>query len=43
MTNPTSIDRGWGVFTTIVLRHVHDVAFALVSRWPPCILYPSAS
>jgi hypothetical protein len=26
-----------------VLRQVHDVAFALVSRRPPCTVYPSAS
>ena len=32
-----------GAFVTIVLRLVHDVAFALVSRWPPCIVYPPAS
>ena len=24
-----------------MLRHVHDVAFTLVPRWPPCTLYQS--
>ena len=32
-----------GAFVTNVLRQVHDVAFALVSRWPPCTVYPRAS
>jgi len=35
--------RGGGAFATVVLRHVQDVAFALVSRWLPCTLYPRAS
>ena len=34
---------GGGAFATIVLRHVHDVAFALVSCWPPSTLYKPTS
>jgi hypothetical protein len=40
-SQPSCCDFSSSLFTTIVLRHVHDVALTLVPRWPPCTLYQS--